>query len=237
MDDKKRILIVEGQGDKVFFEKLFDKIGFNIGVKIHSPKDYNFDKDGKKRAITLLETLIKQLIDGSISHLGIVLDADFVSDHWGFEVTFEKIKKLLKKSEYGDPEIKFSGLAFPHLNGLGSIGLWIMPDNSSEGMLEDWIKQSVQDSEKSLLGHAIDTTKKLFNKKFKPIHNSKAEVATWMAWQKRPGCGFDQTIDDSLINLQSKNMIQLVNWIKYIYKVESSFNPEKIDNTVTCEEE
>ncbi len=113
MDDKKMILIVEGQGDKVFFEKLFKKIKFNIEVKVSTPQDYDLDRNGKKRAILLLERLIKQLVDGSISHLGIVLDADFKCDAWGFEVTFEKIKKVLKTNGYSDPEEKYSGLAFP----------------------------------------------------------------------------------------------------------------------------
>ncbi len=85
-----------------------------------------------------------------------------------------------------------------------------MPNNCAEGMLEDWIKESVEESETLLLDHAINTTNNLPNKKFKSIHSSKAEVATWMAWQKMPGCGFDQVIDDSLINLRSQPMMQLI---------------------------
>ena len=112
-----------------------------------------------------------------------------------------------------------------------------MPDNYSEGMLEDWIKQSVHESETTLLGLAINTIKNLPNKKFKPIHNSKAEVATWMAWQKRPGRGFDGAIDDDLINFQCKSMTQLIKWIKHIYTIDSKllYEFQEKDNPVVCE--
>lgn len=239
MDVKRKILIVEGDGDKAFFETLFKKIDLEIGIKVNTPKDHDFDRDGKKRAIRLLKRLIKLPMDGTISHLGIVLDADFKCDHWGFEVTLKEIEKILNENGYGNPEVQSGGLAFPHSTGLSlnSIGLWIMPDNASEGMLEDWIKQSVHESETSLLELAIDTIKNLPNKKFKPIRNSKAEVATWMAWQKIPGRDFDGAIDDDLINFQCKSMTQLINWIKHIYTVDSKPPHEfqEKDNPAVCE--
>lgn len=152
--------------------------------------------------------------------MAVVLDADFESDHWGFKVTLKKVTKILKDNGYGEPNIQFGGLSFPHSDGLNSIGLWIMPDNYSEGMLEDWIKKSVQDSELSLLDRAINTVKDLPNKKFKSIHNSKAEVATWLSWQRRPGCGFDGAIDENLFNFQCESMTQLINWLNRIYITE-----------------
>ena len=66
------------------------------------------------------------------------------------------------------------------------IGVWVMPDNQNTGMLEDWAKQCLHPQERALFAHARESVKNLPEPpKFKPLQRSKAEVATWLAWQSR----------------------------------------------------
>ncbi len=213
-----KILLVEGENDQKFFRALFKVLGLDVDVKVNTPKDHGAERNGKMAAFALLEELIKQLFDGSVTHLAMVIDADYSADSWGYSNTLKHIKKRMAHSNYNDPIILHSGLSFPHSDGLNDFGLWIMPDNASEGMLEDWIATAVKSSESPLLQHATEVVKNLPKpQKFKSIHTSKAKIATWMAWQKLPGEGLYYAIQNDLIDKENKSAKQLIAWLKHIY--------------------
>lgn len=92
-----------------------------------------------------------------------------------------------------------------------------MPDNNADGMTENMIKQTACSEELALLQHAITTVAGLPKPKFKPIHKTKAEIATWMAWQKIPGQGLAAVVADNLIDMQNPAINQLIDWLKRIY--------------------
>ncbi len=54
-------------------------------------------------------------------------------------------------------------------------------------------------------------------KKFNPIHQSKAEVATWLAWQKQPGHGLYRAIEENLLDDTKPLYSQLTAWLTKIY--------------------
>jgi len=90
-------------------------------------------------------------------------------------------------------------------------------------MLEDWIKESVNSDN---LQAAIDVVGAIKNPKFSDNNKSKAQVATWLAWQKKPDNGFASIFDDNLINEQSESFLQLVAWLKAVFddKIEEISN-------------
>ncbi len=213
-----KILLVEGESDRIFFQEMCKLLGLDIEVKVNTPVNYGAKKDGKIAAFNLLVALMAQLADGSITHLAMVVDADFPDDGWGYIKTIEHIKNKIRNSGYDNPVVKHDGLSFPHSDGLSNFGLWVMPDNQSEGMLEDWITMAVKNEELLLLKHAMNIVKSLPQpQKFKVIHRSKAEIATWMAWQRIPGQGLHTVIGENLISLESKPIMQLTNWLQHIY--------------------
>jgi hypothetical protein len=53
-----------------------------------------------------------------------------------------------------------------------------------------------------------------------PIHRSKAEVATWLAWQKQPGHGLYRAVEDQLIDMNSELFLELKDWLTHIYSSE-----------------
>jgi hypothetical protein len=217
----KKILLVEGENDKQLFKKL---CGIDVEIKVSTPKDHDHEKNGKMSCFQLLETLLEQLDDGSLTHLALIVDADFDNDHWGFEKTLKKVNDIIVKYGYNNvPDTKNAGIIFSHPNGLKSFGLWIMPNNKSEGMLEDWVQTAIVNSEAQLLQHAVQTVEKLPNPKFKPIHLSKAKVATRMAWQTIPGEGLHAIVDNennkNLINLNCPPAKDLIAWLNKVYEV------------------
>lgn len=214
-----KILLVEGEGDKSFFEVLLKAIDFAVEVRVSTPKNFGGNRDGKTPAMRLLPELMQNLSHAEITHLAMVVDADYkVTNGLGYEGTVKKAKEKLGTG-YGEPIIiGSSGLSFPHLDGLNPIGLWVMPDNVSEGMFEDWVKKSVNLTEKSLLDGAISAVKNLPQPpKFQPIHQSKAEIATWLAWQKMPAQGYTSENIRELLDFESEPMKQLIKWLKAIY--------------------
>ncbi len=214
---QKKILLVEGKGDQEFFQKLCEKIDLSVEVKVNTPQDHGAERNGKPAALKLLDTLMAQLADGRITHLAMVVDADYVEDNWGYEITFQSVVKKIQLHGYIDSSSQLPGLCFPHPDGFNPFGLWIMPDNRSEGMLEDWLVKAAKEEERYLLDHAVTTVGKLTTPKFKPIHTRKAEVATWLAWQKTPGAGLDSVIWQDLMNMRAIPVEHIIQWLRRIY--------------------
>jgi hypothetical protein len=224
-----KILLVEGETDKKFFQKLFERLnlqvkvepGFDVSPK--TPLDYGEKRDGKASLLDLLNGRLKGLQDGTITHCGVVLDADFEKDGWGAKRTLENIKGKITTLDFSADPIHLDscgGFIFPHNDGLKPLGVWIMPDNFSEGMMEHMIANAVQQGETQLLQYAGNVVSSLENKKFKTHHLIKAHVSTWLAWQKLPGEGIDSVIKEDLIDYDAPCMKNLCQWLRKIYSAE-----------------
>ncbi len=110
-----------------------------------------------------------------------------------------------------------NGIVFKHNDGLADIGLWIMPSTTNDGMLEDWITTCISTAEEALFQHARQAVGALPAPKFSTIHLSKAEVATWLAWQKKPGHGLYRIIEDRLLEESKPAFLTLKSWLTKIY--------------------
>ena len=70
--------------------------------------------------------------------LGVIIDANT-----SFDNRWKSIRNILKKAEYSDIPTKLlpiGTIITDKSRLLPDIGIWIMPDNKSKGMLEDFIK-------------------------------------------------------------------------------------------------
>lgn len=219
MSDK--ILLVEGEADEGLFFAICRKAGLGVKVTVGKPSKFGGEGSGKGNALQLLPTLIEQMRDGQISRLAMVVDADFKeSDGLGFYDTLGKVTETLKEQNYkvsATLKARPGGYCFKHSDGLPDFGLWIMPNNATDGLLEDFIKNSISASQKVLLKKAVDVVGKIKTPLFKPIHQSKADVATWMAWQKVPGQALHGVVGGDLVDFTSGEAKQLMDWLQGIY--------------------
>lgn len=214
-----KILLVEGKSDEAFYTAICDGAGVFTNIKVAPPRILGGAANNKEGVFRLLPTLLNQLNDGTLARLGVVVDADYVTEHGlGFTRTLLRFEEIVL--DYGFqpkriPAIK--GTIFSHHDGLDDIGIWIMPNNRDDGMLENWVKSSVIFEEKDLLRKSIDTIKDIHDPKFKPIHTVKAEIATWLAWQAAPGRGMENSVQQKLLDERSPDYVDFIKWLRHIY--------------------
>lgn len=214
-----QILLVEGPADQTFYDAACREAG-RPKVKVTTPNSLGAPVASKTNAIHRLPLLVKQLEDGSVTNLGIVVDADYQVEHGlGFAGTLDKIRDQLNLHGFErETRLVSSGFEFLHSDGLPSVGAWIMPDNKNEGMLEDFIQSVISDAEQSALHKtACAAVSRLSHPLFKPIHRSKAEVATWLAWQQAPGAGLENVIGNGLINFAMQRYAQFQQWLHHVF--------------------
>ena len=168
----------------------------------------------------LLPNLLNQLGDAQITRLAVVVDADSEDNGGGYQRAIGRVTEIVEPYGFTLIPNPVGGVLFQHDDGLADFGLWVMPNNCDEGMLEDWIKSCVHPNENQLFAHAKTVVDTLPQKKFKSIHISKAKVATWLAWQKQPGHGLYRAVEDQLIDTNSALFLELNVWLTHIYCLE-----------------
>lgn len=212
-----RILLVEGEADRAFFELICRNIGLGNTVTVAPPKDLAGTHNTREGVFNHLPLLLQQLNDGAVLRLAVVVDADS-PPNGGFLPTQDRVSGIVAPFGYDLPSGNHGGICYANGDGLADFGLWVMPNNGATGMLEDWVKQCVRVDERALLNHAAGVVAALPNPvKFSPIHVSKAEIATWLAWQKRPGHGLYRAVTDDLIDPQSPGYLELMGWLKHLF--------------------
>ncbi|MBI3230180.1 MAG: hypothetical protein HYZ45_08420 [Burkholderiales bacterium] len=224
----KKLLLVEGENDRLFYQICCDRFAKLRDIEVGPPSRYMHWKDGEKpdgknNAIDLFLTEVSRLAqDVGRSHLALVVDADSpATDGLGFRKTWEKITPTLEKAGYTIPPYpnkSNSGTIFQHNDGLPAIGLWVMPDNFNKGFLEDFVKKTLKAEEKSLFSHAATTVSALQNPKFKQHHLSKAEVATYMAWQETPGQGLHGALGAKLLQFDKGVGNNFIVWLQQCFR-------------------
>jgi hypothetical protein len=107
-----------------------------------------------------------------------------------------------------------------------------MPTHKGDGMLEDFIKQAIGPGQpQKLLEQAIGCVDQLPKelKLFSDFHQTKAEIYTWLAWQKPPGQSFANLFPKAskspqssqpsqpLIDLKSEGIQGFKGWLEGVF--------------------
>ncbi|MBU1224839.1 MAG: hypothetical protein KKA22_10305 [Gammaproteobacteria bacterium] len=220
-----KILLVEGPEDREFFFAALKYSGLgNVQIEPKIPRESHPDVrgNGVDNLLTALELQVKKLFeeDGPEA-LGIVLDADHSTGNpscdFGFTVRRNQVADILTSHGW-HPALSASskGEIFSNPNGLPPIGLWVMPDHQSDGMLEDFVASLViGHDQQTLLIHAQSTVSNLPTKLFDPVlHTTKANVATWRAWQKPPGTPLNRLVENGILDLSLNPASDFTDWLK-----------------------
>lgn len=191
MPTSDRVLLVEGNSDKSFFDALLGLLALPVVVSVAPPREVGGQHNSKQGVYNVLPKLLERLAKGDLHALGLVLDADHQAHGGGLQATVEQVNAVLARYGYAAVSSNSSpeqGYLAHHEDGLPPIGLWAMPDNASAGSLEDWIIRCRHPNEEALWQHAQQALDALPETRFNPTtQRAKADVATWLAWQKKPG--------------------------------------------------
>ncbi|MCC7430572.1 hypothetical protein IT568_07010 [bacterium] len=157
----------------------------------------------------LFEQIPTRLLQSEIQTLGILIGADT-----NLKKRWKQLKtKLPNLPEKPNP----SGTIFTQ--GEIKVGIWLMPDNNLDGMLEDFICSLVPADDK-LMPFVEETLQNLKDKKlqnFKEIHCSKAKIHTWLAWQKTPGTPLGLAITKKYLDEKNNKCLPFLEWLKNLF--------------------
>jgi hypothetical protein len=197
-------LLVEGNDDKHVILALCEK--FDI------PEVFDVSEcNGFENLLIELPVRLKQ---SDIETIGIIVDAD--SD---IKLRWEQLKDLLYKHGLNVHEdLTKAGLIIKDDSKI-TIGVWIMPNNNLNGMLEDFMTFLVPNDDK-LMPIVKENLYQIENKnlnKYKPIHHSKAVIHSWLANQENPGTPLGQSITKKYLSTDEETCLSLVNWINRLF--------------------
>lgn len=160
--------------------------------------------------------LESQLRSSGLEALGIVLDAD--SDA---AARWDQLRALCD-SEFVDlpHQIPVDGLQVVHSGGV-RFGVWIMPDNHFAGMLEDLLIRLIPEDAGALFTLARNCVAQAKDERapFRDVHERKAEVYTWLAWQDPPGLRLHEAVKRRLLDPTRPESRPFVMWFKSLFRL------------------
>ena len=218
---KKAKLLVEGQGDVLFFEALMRHLEASSNIEIAPPRAFGLDNT-VSHFPNLIDLLIRDLDDSRLDHLGIVADADHVSGG-GFANRWRTLTQCLAQQGYRiprqPPKLPHTGSIFRHKDGLPAVGLYLMPSHQQNGMLEDllWDGLKSEPAIKELKDYARQVVAGLPHRLFSEYHLTKAWLYTWLAWQKRPGQTLDVTVNGKLLDYGLDSLKGFLTWLGKVF--------------------
>lgn len=162
----------------------------------------------------LLKSLNVWLKTSALQTLGMILDADEqLGKRW------DEVKERLTRAGYEVPNHPKRGGVIIRQEGMPTIGVWLMPDNISSGMLEDFLKYLIPQGD-MLLPEAESTLSRLEMEQingYKPVHRAKSLLHTWLAWQDSPGMPIGIAITHSYLDTNSELGKEFVVWLKELF--------------------
>ncbi|HVX63214.1 MAG TPA: DUF3226 domain-containing protein [Pirellulales bacterium] len=207
-------LLVEGEEDKRVIPQLIEAHGVEWG-------------ENRQEWIVLIEQLggIEPLLESAVIEtelkvrglevLGIVVDAnDSAAERW------KRIRNRCAKAFPSLPEtLPNEGLIDTNVDGL-KLGVWLMPDNRSRGMLETFLACLLGDETQPLWQYANETVVNAKDRgaPFTDAHEDKARIHTWLAWQDPPGRQLHDAVKFQMLK-PSPLSAPFVAWFRSLYGV------------------
>jgi hypothetical protein len=207
--DKLNYLLVEGQDDAQVFFHLLRYYRLDTQVTIQQ-------KEGVEALLDILEV---ELMRRAESRIGIVVDADTnIANRW------QSLRHRLNEVGYTTvPRHPDPGGTILKQAGRPIVGLWLMPDNTIPGMLEDFMSLLIPAGD-MLWPMAQDIVQQVIAKdrRFPQTQEMKANIHTWLAWQEEPGKPMGQAITKRYLKAEAPHAQQLMAWIRQLFNLESA---------------
>lgn len=203
----KKILLVEGKDDEQVLIHLCDTRGVQKPDEIKQHGSVN----------QLLESFPVRLKESDLEALGVILDADTdMAARW------QSLRDRLNKAGYQNlPDSPCQGgtiLLPPSDSLLPRVGIWIMPDNQANGILEDFLRSLVP-AESPLFSHVQASVESIpaGEQRFPDLAKPKAIIHTWLAWQEKPGKPLGTAITARFLNPSVAQVDELVSWLDRLF--------------------
>lgn len=104
----------------------------------------------------------------------------------------------------------------PPASILPTVGVWLMPDNRSSGILENFLRFLVPQGCR-LFAHAETVLAGLPETRFSQTAAPKALIHTWLAWQQDPGRPLGQAITARFLDDTVPEANAFLHWIQRLF--------------------
>lgn len=220
--DRNRWLVVEGDDDKWVTIELLARHGSFWGdadreASTDLPYVHSANGIEPLRNLVAVEAKHKHRL-----RLGVILDADLEAG-----AAWSKLKDRLRHiddpPEWLSPMLVQLPDALPR-EGLvveqaeRALGVWVMPDNGTRGTLEDFLVDLVPSGDIHW-GPARENVAAAMQRgvQFPDQHRSKAEVHTWLAWQREPGVPLGRALKSAYFLHNSAGAMAFVGWFRRMF--------------------
>lgn len=148
-----------------------------------------------------------------LSAFGIVIDADKAPDS-----RWQSIRDRLEKLGYEPPKKPDpQGTIVEPPRRRPVAGAWIMPDNLEEGSVESFLARLISDDD-DLWPRARSVVDDIPEDQRRFPGSSgglaKAEIHTWLAWQKEPGRPLSRSITSRYLDPEAELARRFVTWLR-----------------------
>ena len=212
-------LIVEGK-DGIAISNLLRERGLRRPKGFEPPVDFKkFIKSAGGYDKT--HSVLKEALDNpDLKNIGIVVDAN----NQGPQARLDAIKNIMTENGYetlaDQAALNPAGIILNDPEVL-KIGIWVMPDNQSNGYLEHFLTQLI-DIADPLWEHVNNSISDLDHRdlrRFTPVKTQKATIHTWLAWQREPGKPFGQALSMGFLDANSSNADDFVRWFTQTFEL------------------
>ncbi len=201
-----RRLAVEGTDDKWSIVNLLAQHGTDWDRNPGLP--FVHVHEGVSRLLTELPTALK-----SLERFGVVLDAD---DDLGRR--WAQLIDRAKEADIGLPPAPAPDGTVVHLPDGRRFGVWLMPDNTLPGKLEDFLKHLVPVGD-PVWEHAGTATTDAIGRRatLRQVDHIKGQLHAWLAWQEQPGVPFGTALTNRTLRHDAEIAGRFVAWFWRVF--------------------
>jgi hypothetical protein len=227
--DIETIFLVEGDHDAHVLKSLFRHYNIkHVLEKDLKDREYS-DNDGiviktKGSVEKLLKSLLGHFDESGIQTVGIMVDADDK-----IERRWREICKILEQIGYNSipaaPDHNgtiIDRIIRPDSSDLPRVGVWLMPNNTLPGMLEDFIRflvpNPITDELWLLSEESVQKANSISPPKGK---EAKRLIHTWLAWQEDPGTPLGWAITKHYLDPTVPEAQILIDWVNRLFNTNA----------------
>lgn len=213
----KKKLLVEGKHDGIVICELCHQ--YDIAANKWEKDKLLLPHEISCKSADSIEKLRRQLPvalrESDLETMGIIVDADVdLLQRW--QSICDQLRDFGYKTLPLTPDPKGTVI---QEDDLPRLGIWVMPDNQLNGMIEDFAAFLIPRDDE-LWQHAQNCVEAIENEK-RPFtsHVAKAKIHTWLAWRETPGTPMGSAIKYRYLDANVPEAIVFVQWIKALFKV------------------
>jgi len=204
----RRILLVEGTDDEHVIKHI-------CGIYEISRLDEVRPLGGSDNLLRALPRQLARMEDAGDA-LGVVTDADDSPD-----ARWQSLRGIFAQAGYPNvprrPDPDGTILESPDEVLLPRAGVWIMPDNKTPGILEDFLRFLIPNQPNPLFAHAERSVATVPERRFSENDAPKALIHTWLAWQDEPGKPYGTAITARFLDSRLPEAQALAGWLGRLF--------------------